>query len=834
MEEKNPKLYLNMIIKEDEPVEIVERSINSIKDYVNDIYITITFGDKKPESTHKLVTLLKKLKAHTSYFKWVDDFSAARQYALDQVPKGDDCFVYWQDADDVLDGAENLPQIVKEMYEQKQAAVYFNYLYAVDLDEDGNVKEVLIEHKRERIVRNDDTWKWIGDLHETLIEQKQENLIRIGRNDCRVIHLSNVKRSEDNLDRNIRILEKQMNKENRKDPRTLVYLGKSYFDRGKMLKDKERELYFNLAIGLFHEYLYGAGNPGDADYRAPSGWREERATTWEHVAEIAILQERPEVALEAYKSAIDEAPEFPNYYIGVAICYIMLNDYKKAERWLYNGINTPTPETTIITFPREVKLRSLQVSLEINLHKGELDKALNLAEKILKITPNDESAINNYQSVKNLVDFNKACQSVVYLGKYLEARGDDKRLANLVQSIPEDMQQEQFASQMRHKFLPTKTWADNEIAILCGPGFEKWSPKSIKTGLGGSEEAVIRLSKELAKIGWKVTVYADPGENAGIHDGVEYRSWYDMNPKDSFNVLILWRAIGFVDVNPKAKFTMLWLHDVPNNPDFTQERLDKVDKIAVLSEYHKSILRMHKNGTYHKIPDEKIFITSNGISDINITQWKGNSKRIIYASSPDRGLVYLLKNWPTVIQEVPDAELHIFYGFNLFDIAHKNNPAQMALKKKWMDMMKQKGIVFHGRVGQDALHYEFSKSGIWAYPTDFTEISCITAMKAQACGSIPVVTNYAALEETVKNGLKVDVDIQTPEGQKEYFEALIGLLKDSKQQEEIREPMMKWAQEYYKWDNVAKLWNELFKIYIQNPEKRLEVKELEGGEKNAI
>jgi hypothetical protein len=38
-----------------------------------------------------------------------------------------------------------------------------------------------------------------------------------------------------------------------------------------------------------------------------------------------------------------------------------------------------------------------------------------------------------------------------------------------------------------------------------------------------------------------------------------------------FNVLVLWRFVGFMDVDPKARFKMLWLHDVPNNPDFTKE-----------------------------------------------------------------------------------------------------------------------------------------------------------------------------------------------------------------------------------------------------------------------
>ena len=45
-----------------------------------------------------------------------------------------------------------------------------------------------------------------------------------------------------------------------------------------------------------------------------------------------------------------------------------------------------------------------------------------------------------------------------------------------------------------------------------------------------------------------------------------------------------------------------------------------------------------------------------------------NNKLCIYGSSYDRGLEHLLKLWPDVIKEVPNAQLRIFYGWILFDI----------------------------------------------------------------------------------------------------------------------------------------------------------------------
>ena len=105
-------------------------------------------------------------------------------------------------------------------------------------------------------------------------------------------------------------------------------------------------------------------------------------------------------------------------------------------------------------------------------------------------------------------------------------------------------------------------------------------------------------------------------------------------------------------------------------------------------------------------------------------QIKRDPHRIIYASSYDRGLIYLLKHWSKIKKEIPDANLHIFYGWTIFDSIHRNNPAQLKWKEEMQKLMKQKDITEHGRIGHNELEIEFMKSGIWAYPCNFEEIYC--------------------------------------------------------------------------------------------------------------
>ena len=190
---------------------------------------------------------------------------------------------------------------------------------------------------------------------------------------------------------------------------------------------------------------------------------------------------------------------------------------------------------------------------------------------------------------------------------------------------------------------------------------------------------------------------------------------------------------------------------------------------------------------------------------------KRNNKWVIYTSSYDRGLEHLLKMWADVKKEVKDSELHIFYGWDLFVKFYQNNPSSMAWKKKMDELMKQDGVIDHGRVKQDEIKEWYQKCGIWAYPTHFGEISCISAMKAQAWGSIPVVINYAALKTTVKYGKKIDGDIYEKETISKFKRNLINSLKDEVWQNAIRKKMMEWAKKEYGWDKVAKQWTDEFK-----------------------
>jgi len=191
---------------------------------------------------------------------------------------------------------------------------------------------------------------------------------------------------------------------------------------------------------------------------------------------------------------------------------------------------------------------------------------------------------------------------------------------------------------------------------------------------------------------------------------------------------------------------------------------------------------------------------------------KRDPYRLIYTSAQDRGLEILLKLFPQIKKEIPETTLHIFYGWQTWDSVYKDDLAQQEWKKNILEMQKQPGVTDYGRVTHEQIATEYLKSSIWVYPTEFTEISCITGMKAQAAGCVPVTTTVAALNETVQHGVKLDYeDIYTNKrAQKEWVDSVVYLLKNQWKQIEIREEMIPWAKKKFSWDKVAENWHQEF------------------------
>lgn len=313
------------------------------------------------------------------------------------------------------------------------------------------------------------------------------------------------------------------------------------------------------------------------------------------------------------------------------------------------------------------------------------------------------------------------------------------------------------------------------ILYYTGDTAEEWSPDSIKTGLAGSQTAVVYLSKIWQQMGYTVTVYSNIGKLEGIYEGITYIDFRKFKNEKKYDIAVLWREPSFLDHNIKADKIFLDLHDNQVAKEYTDERIKKVNKIFVKSDFQKKGINF--------IPNDKFVTISNGI-DLNLytssSKIKKDRNRVIYASDYFRGLQYMLiHGWPLIKKKVPEAELDIYYGWNFFDCVSKNNPQRLKWKKEMIKLMDQSGVREHGRVGHKELIEKMQKANFLYYGCNVTEIDCINIRQAAYASCIPFTSEYGALKEK-QYSVKVSGNFNHKTAQIRLANIIIHALKNNK------------------------------------------------------
>ena len=760
-----------MIVKADNAeAKLLDNALADVSSYVDEICLTITGRNQACED------VAKKYNAKVSHFKWVDDFSKARTFNFKQAT-GD--WILWMDADDTFRELKLLSKLVSDAERMQVKGMFLPYEY--QHDDDGNVIEW---HWKMQLVKNDKTFEWKGAIHEDLLAKGSAKIAK--ENTIVRVHNSNEQRGRDSFERNLTILQKELTKQgDDPDPRTIYYTAQSFL----ALND------YDSALELFNEYL------------ERSGWDEERYQAWQMIGEIYAKQKNNKKALEAYSNSTLEREDYPDAYLNKGHVYVSEKNYAKAIANFKIGLRQPTPEGNIIHRPTSYKLNPLKSLAWCYLQIGQLDEAKETIAHAYKINPKDEGVIDIGTLIKNVKTKRDTGKAFLNIAKYLQESGEQVKIPPLLQGVPGDLLDSPFIVGLMNEYMPSRNWDENEIAIYCPRSVEFWAPPSLdEGGIGGSETAIVWLGRELTKLGWKVTVYNYCGTMAGDHDGVEYKNFWEFNANDDFNVLLSWRYPEFFDMPLNAKLKCLDLHDVMSPSDFPKERLENIDMIFVKTDYHRTL--------YPNVPDDKFVNISNGIDLKRFSKKVKKQKgRCIYSSTPNRGLDIVLKHWHRIKEEVPQAELHVYYGWNTFYELEKNNPERVKWMKSIQDQMNQPGIVGHGRVGQGELSDDMMKTDVWLYPTYFEEINCITALENQAAGVIPIATNFAALKETVTDSIpKIYGDIYEPDVQEEWVDLTIKTLQNE-DRDNIRPTLEKFASGF-SWEKIAEQWDKELRLKL--------------------
>ena len=264
--------------------------------------------------------------------------------------------------------------------------------------------------------------------------------------------------------------------------------------------------------------------------------------------------------------------------------------------------------------------------------------------------------------------------------------------------------------------------------------------------LGGSETAFISVAREFARKGHEVHAYCVCSK-PGVYDGVTYHHAPEVREWETreCDLFLCSRFFPVFQLNLRARARYLWMHDVLAEPwtGGLRQYLHRIDAIYCLSRYHAAVIAQ-------ALPEarDRIRLTSNGIdSNLVATAIQGAAKkhRIMFTSRAERGLWNALDAYESLAD--PGLEF-VYCSYSPLPDARVE-----ALEKRCRDRMQSltaRGFPIRtGCWNKHDLYRTLAESKAVIYPTDFPEISCISAMEAQACGTVFLTVDDFALRETI-------------------------------------------------------------------------------------
>lgn len=262
--------------------------------------------------------------------------------------------------------------------------------------------------------------------------------------------------------------------------------------------------------------------------------------------------------------------------------------------------------------------------------------------------------------------------------------------------------------------------------------------------LGGAETALLRMAVTFRALGHEVELVNYPMKTSELRALMADKTCdVFINSRLPSGILALSK--------PPGKVNYYWAHDdadqpllapLSQKPEWRTAFYQRVNGLFLLSHYQRSRW-LESLG----LVLEKTHLITNPIPyqrfQPDLSSLRARGKRAYYASTPYRGLKYLLQGWALVRQQVPDAEVHVFSSLRVNGLAETPENEELYRRAE-----QTPGVVYRGAVGQALLREEAQRTRVLAYPCCFPETSCIAAMEAMAAGAVVVGTELGALPET--------------------------------------------------------------------------------------
>lgn len=261
------------------------------------------------------------------------------------------------------------------------------------------------------------------------------------------------------------------------------------------------------------------------------------------------------------------------------------------------------------------------------------------------------------------------------------------------------------------------------------------------------------------------------------------------------------------------KKNILWMHDTWDDPESQHLKKEssrkRFAKIVFVSNYQQATFNIGLGVPYHDS-----IVMQNAIVPVpEYEKPKDNIIRLIYHTTPHRGLELLIPVFEHINERVPNLHLDVFSSFKAYGWEQRDEPYKALFER----CHKHPNITYHGFQPNAIIRNALQNAHIYAYPNIWPETSAISVIEAMSAGCTVVTSNYSALPETCANFATMynfDEDVNTHANI--FANALysaINVYWNENNQNKLRFQKT-YTDNFYNWDLRAMQWTQLLKSML--------------------
>ncbi len=278
----------------------------------------------------------------------------------------------------------------------------------------------------------------------------------------------------------------------------------------------------------------------------------------------------------------------------------------------------------------------------------------------------------------------------------------------------------------------------------------------------------------------------------------------------------------------ESKIRVLWLHDLPGDPECDHLKNgghEKFHQLVCVSNW-----QMQQFAAFYRIPYSKFIVIENAIDPIPTDQINKSTDKfkIVYHTTPHRGLEILVPVFVRLAEKYDFIELDVYSSFKIYGWEQRDEQ----YKELFETCRQHPQINYHGTVSNEEVRQAVAKANVFAYPSIWAETSCLSLMEAMSAKCICIHPNFAALYETAGGTTMMYQWHENPNEHAQILFAHLDNVITNRNDEMIANVtgiQSSYANLRYSWQRVTSIWTDLLKS-LQQKYPELEDRKLSNGE----